>query len=213
MERSLSSRRWWGTAGCAVNWPEVLRWNWEGCYWCCLLSKWAVMCPVQEALWPGGRVSCLPAWRNLAELLSSCATDNLLLRMNESCWAEWALFIPVACRPACSAISWLAELVGVACWMQSRLAWSWWAVFFVRGSRQRRREWESRLLWWLSYCWLGWCVGWCTDRGRRAVRWPGLNRRRWNDMWVSPQHIYAVPCIFILLTWQSHCGLSIFKHS
>jgi len=35
-------------------------------------------------------------------------------QMNEFCWSEWPLFIPVACCPACSAIGWLAELVGMA---------------------------------------------------------------------------------------------------
>jgi hypothetical protein len=38
-------------------------------------------------------------------------------RMNEAHWSEWPLFIPVTCCPACSAIGWLAELVGMARWM------------------------------------------------------------------------------------------------
>jgi len=48
------------------------------------------------------------------------------------------------------------------------------AVFFVCGSRQRRREWERGLLWWLSCCWLGRCVDLCTGRRRRSVRWNGI---------------------------------------
>jgi len=46
--------------------------------------------------------------------LLTCVLPVTPLRMNGSRWSEWAPFIPVACYPACSAIGWLVELVGVA---------------------------------------------------------------------------------------------------
>ena len=60
----------------------------------------------------------------------------------------------------------------------------------------KRRERESALLWWLSFCGLGRFMDWCADRGRRAVRWNGgLNKgKRCDDMWVFPQ-MYFVECL------------------
>ena len=73
---------------------------------------------------PGNRW-CARSMAGQSGVLSSVLMSPFLLcvlpvtpfRMNESRWSEWAPFIPVACCPVCSAIGWLAELVGVAHWM------------------------------------------------------------------------------------------------
>ena len=63
---------------------------------------------------------CVRSMRLHGQAVGHCVfrLDVLLtdtpFRINEFCWSEWPLFIPVTCCPACSAIGWLAELVGVA---------------------------------------------------------------------------------------------------
>jgi len=109
----------WCTAGYVVDWPEVhggIEEAATGAECCCRMSGWTVVCLVHKASWSGSRALCLPSWG----VLSRCVVDIYSFPnewMNEFCWSEWPLFIQVTCSPACSAIGWLAELVGVARWM------------------------------------------------------------------------------------------------
>ena len=79
---------------------------------------------------------------------------------------RWSPCIQVACCPVCSAIGWLAELLGVASLRKFRLPA---AVSFVWKYTEKEgvRKWFPVCL---RYYRLGRCVDGCTDRGRRAVR-------------------------------------------
>ena len=134
--------------------------------WCCrtcCMPGWAVVCPVHEALWPGSRASCLLSWCSLAALLSRCVVDSYS-------FPNWT-----AIRWSDGFFLYTSLLVNLLChWLVGRADGRGFqkvvplvrGLFFVCGSRQRRRKWENGLLWWLSCCWLGQCVDWCTDRGR-----------------------------------------------
>jgi len=92
-------------------------WNWWGCDWCCRAAagspdeRGCARSMRLRGRAVGHHVFCL-----VVSFLDVLFTDTPF-QMNESCWAEWPLFIPVACCQACSVIGWLAELVGMARWM------------------------------------------------------------------------------------------------
>ena len=70
---------------------------------------------VEEAIDPDG----IEGFGHVEE---NCAGEPLFVEMpgyslneaDSSRWSEWAPFIMVACCPACTAIGWLVELIGVA---------------------------------------------------------------------------------------------------
>ena len=172
------------------------RWSWGGCRqcWVLLQNAWrAVVCPVQKATWPGSRASyLLSSWVLFDVCVAGYSFPNewiSLVRMGS--FYSGRLLSSLLCH-------WLVGRTGRRGFLKVvPLARG---VFFVRGSRQRRREWDSGLLWWLSYRWLGRYVliGVRTEEGELWGEM-GLNRRRWNDMWVSPHNITELLILWILM--------------
>jgi len=110
------SRERWCTAGWAVDRLEVdggIEEAATGAECCCRMSRWKVVCRSTRLR---GRAVGHRVFRLEVSFLNVLLTDTPFW-INEFCWSEWPLFIPVTCSPACSAIGWLAELVGMARWM------------------------------------------------------------------------------------------------